>query len=284
MLINLYGKEIELRDNYCSLNNLKPLPIEKPYINLYVRMFSWCNAACPFCVYRDGYNTFNFNKFADILNYLKTKVEIRKVSFTGGEPTSSINLLNNLIKKVRNITPFIVVNTNGFNIKELLINDVNSIALSRHHYDDDKNNAIFKTKMLSKKDIQNLNLKNLHLSCNIIKGQIDSRVEIEKYLEFATSIGVSDVGFVSLMKVNKYCEDNFLDFNTLLKSNTKNIKKYKQWEKEDVCRCTNYIYAKKGKYALFYNRSVLKQKEGSTNTLLFTGEHLVHGFNNKIIY
>lgn len=284
MLINLYGKEIELRDNYCSLNNLLPWPIERPYINLYVRVCSWCNAKCSFCVYRNGLNTFNFNKFMDILNHLKSKVEIRKISFTGGEPTSSVNLLNNLIKRVRNITPFIVVNTNGFNIKKLLINDINSIALSRHHYDDSKNNAIFKTKTLTKKEIQNLDLKNLHLSCNVIKGQIDSKKEIEKYLNFAISVGVTDVGFVSLMKVNKYCEDNFVDFTTLLKKNTKNIKKYKQWQRDEVCQCNNYVYAKKGKYALFYNRHVLKQKETCTNTLLYNGEHLISGFNNKIIY
>lgn len=56
----------------------------------------------------------------------------------------------------------------------------------------------------------------IHLTCNLIRGIVDSEKAVIAYLEKAKSLGVYDVGFVSLMKVNKFCEDNHVDFSDIV--------------------------------------------------------------------
>ena len=47
MIINLFDKEIALRDKYCKFFGNEGSDITEPYINLYVR-FKGCNADCLF--------------------------------------------------------------------------------------------------------------------------------------------------------------------------------------------------------------------------------------------
>ena len=88
----------------------------------------------------------------------------------------------NKIKESTGYKVFTVVNTNGSNIDKLgtISQYIDSISLSRHHYNDIKNTEIFKSnKVPSETLIQAFPDKTkLHLSCNLIKNYIDSIVPL----------------------------------------------------------------------------------------------------------
>lgn len=123
----------------------------------------------------------------------------------------------------------------------------------------------------------------LHLSCNLIKGYIDSKEEIYKFLEFASSIGIQSVGFVSLMPINDYCKDNLIDFNTLdLVNDRFNLTKV--WSYENYCKCNNYVYIPKNLNNVnkVYYKNTYNPFDGNTN-LSFDGKNLKIGFTENII-
>lgn len=295
--VKLFGREIQLRSSYCSLNGAKDgSHIEKPYINLYVRLTNKCQAACKFCEYKNNIDSLKFDKhkFFYILHELKENVEIRKVSFTGGEPTifTSILLENlEMVKKVdKNI--FTVVNTNGFQLKDLDDNkNINSIALSRHHYNDAKNNGIFVTKDIPQAmDIKEFkNNKIIHLSCNLMKSGINSAKEIVKYLNHAADLDIYDVGFVSLMKINDFCKAEHIDFSDLIPDLEKEgLYISKEWKNKELCKCANFLFIpENGKNVVkVYSRHAIQPNCSKSDgmQLVFDGETLTDGFKGPIIY
>ena len=65
-IVKLFGKDLVVKDNHCSLNGKPGDPIDVPYINMYVTMTNACNAKCAFCCNEKNACTkvnFNFYKF-----------------------------------------------------------------------------------------------------------------------------------------------------------------------------------------------------------------------------
>lgn len=292
--INLFGKEISIRSHYCKFYDNELEPITEPYVNIYVRS-KGCNAKCKFCEFADTASIFDYDKYLYILNEIKDKVKIKKFSFTGGEPTLNYKQFQNLVKITRENykDSAFVLNSNGLNLDKLTTdletyNEIDSIALSRHHYLDKKNNEILGFKSASKKELKIIqeNSKNkniLHLSCNLIKGYIDSKEEIYNFLEFASSIGIQSVGFVSLMPINDYCKENLIDFNTLdLVNDRFNLTKV--WSYENYCKCNNYVYIPKNLNNVIkvYYKNTYNPFDVNTN-LSFDGKNLKIGFTDNII-
>ncbi len=290
METTLFGKKIILKSHSCALNGEEPRPIETPYINLYIQL-KGCNAKCKFCTFQEAAKDFNFNKFHKVLSELKKNVQVNKISITGGEPTLFLDKLYNISHKVKEMFPnsFFVVNTNGFRLIDLYKDGENtlfdSISLSRHHYDDKKNNEILGFNSVSKKVLELIQSREqkkerLHLSCNLVNGYIDSPQKIYKYLEFAGKVKINDVGFVSLMKINYFCENNFVDFSDL-KLKHKRLFKTKEWKFMDSCKCNNYLYIPKdinSDVVKVYYRCFMMRTE-VCNSLVFDGENLKIGFD-----
>lgn len=284
----LFGTTINLRSEHCIKDNSGEVyRVSEPYTNIYVRLRNDCNAKCKFCEFRGNQEKFNLDKFKFVLKEIRKTMKINKVSFTGGEPTLDIQLLSSAIEVARQIEKdsFVVVNTNGVNLHKLVGLDINSIAMSRHHYLNEKNNELLGFNAPTKTDIRAFPNKSiLHLSCNLVKGYIDSEEEIINYLEFCNEVGVDDVGLVSLMKINDYCTDHHIDFNDLDFSGHSNILRNRTWNNHDCCRCANYIYASKvdANIVKMYSRYYVKANNVESQ-LVFDGENLKDGFNGKII-
>jgi molybdenum cofactor biosynthesis enzyme MoaA len=296
MNIKLYDTVINIKDHYCQLFNYPISKIDKPYINLSIR-FNGCNANCDFCTYMNSAsNFFNIDKYKNILNYIvnEKKIPINNFNFTGGEPTlkydlfkETIDITTKIIKKNSNIT----IHTNGLNLDKLMsdktiYNNINHISLSRHHYNDDINDQIFKTKTINNKDIKKLQekIKNkniLNLSCNLIKGYIDNDNDIIKYMDKSIDIGIKSIGFITLMNNNKYSIENYIPFNF---KNNKYFTMTKEWKNKNICKCNNYLYIsnKYEKVLKVYNKHLLNSSI-FTNNLTFDGENLMIGFNGDII-
>ena len=296
MLINVYGKKVEIMTSMCSKNNIPAKLPGKPFINIYVKVTNRCNANCAFCAFKGTEQyTFDIDKYVSALHEIKRTCRINKVSFTGGEPTVEADLLGRLIKLTRKILGkwvFIVVSTNGSNLECLShMYDINNVALSRHHYNDSINREIFHTnKVPTKIDIINSRLgrHKIHLSCVLAKNAINSGHEVIRYLEFARNILINDVGFVGLMTdVNAFCKKNYVNFDKLSlvpavgeRGKVAKTKDYTRGNDKD-CACSNYMFIKNGEVVHFYYRHRIKTS--SIESFFFDGQHLRAGFNGEII-
>lgn len=295
MKIKLLGANIVVKDNYCALDRHAPQKIEQPYINMYVNITNFCNESCAFCCNpkrKSGkyVQDFDFFKFYYVLNQvIKSGLSINKVSFTGGEPTLDCALLKSCLLAVKEIDRniFTVISTNGTFLGSLLdsVKHIDSIAVSRHHYLDDVNSRLFGGELCaSSKELCDFPQKDkIHLSCNLIKGAIDSEKEIVSFLKFASSIGILDVGFVSLMRTNDYSRKHFVDFSRLSFDSIYNVFLSKTWKKESDCKCKNYLYLDGGNVVRVYMRHMINPR-CSDSVLCFDGKNLRFGFNGNIIF
>jgi len=296
MDIKLFDTTLTVKENKCSLNGIKGTKIDKPYINMYVTLTNTCNASCNFCCNHKNRNKlidFNFYKFYYIIHEVHRQLNINKLSFTGGEPALNIDLLKNCVKAVKDMDNeiFTIVNTNGSNLMKIaeFAEYFDSIAISRHHYKDDINGEIFDSLTIPHSDtIKKFPyLDKLHLSCMLQKNCIKDAEDIMFYLEHAAKLGISDVGFVSLMPVNEYCKKNFIDFKNIDFDSIENLYISKEWNNENYCRCRNYLYIPKFdeskiNVVKMYTRYYVDPSY-CTSTLVFDGEYLRKGFNGDII-
>ncbi len=286
--IKIFDKLIEYKDFDCSLNG-GAKEKNNPYVNLFVRTNDACNANCSFCEFhKKETKEFDIYKFYYILDYLKNKkVYVNKINFTGGEPTLYWDNLVRIVKMAKNKHPrsYLTLNTNGFNLERIeeIISILNSVSVSRHHYDMDKDKIIFKTNnFISNKKIANFPNKNkLHLRCNLIKGYIDNEIEIKKYIEFFSDLGVIDFGFVSLMLLNDFCKENFVDFKDL---DIKFSVSKERTEELIQCSCRNFLYTtEKGNMVKLYSRW-LGNCNANYSTLVYDVDTLTYGFGGEKIW
>ena len=131
----------------------------------------------------------------------------------------------------------------------------------------------------------------LHLSCNLIKGYVDNEEEIRKYLEYVSKLGICDIGLVSLMKINKYCEEHFVDFNKLDLERINNLKRTRWYcnsldKMSCSCKCENYLYMAENYNLLsVYHRQAIKLKgiEEISNYLVLEDKKIMQGFNGAVL-
>jgi hypothetical protein len=290
--MRLFGKEIPVRKLACSLGGEDPLPL-KPYVNLYIRVTDECPYNCPFCAFHKKRNTkrFDLKRLASVMHELYDKqVRVKKVALTGGEPTFSLTD-RSIIRSVIGLMDAhfgqgatdLVLNTNGFHLDDVPLTRISSIALSRHHWGNEENEELFGTSGSSKPvSIKSSGEGKLHLRCNLIKGYVDSAETILEYTRRYSPV-CDDFGFVSLMRVNDFCKERFVDSRCLDFSAMPQVRRVQSATRGDCC-CQNYLtYTDKGKLARFYTRT--DPIEGSCEgTLVYDMDCLTIGFNGKVIF
>ena len=291
--LEIFGREIPLRTHQCSLFGNEPNPVNEAYVNLYVRT-KFCNSKCEFCTFANTAQKFNREKYLKVLEELKGKIAVRKIAFTGGEPTLYWEQFKDMVYTGHEMLPeaSVSMNTDGLRLKRLfddpILNIINNIAISRHHYDDDKNNEIFKTKTPSTEELKWAAAKaenpyQLQISCNLIKGYIDSKDEVFKMLEWVNGLEINNVGLVSLMPVNKYSRDHFINFNVrdLI---GENFNVTKEWAYKNSCQCTNYVYFPDNtrQPMRVYHKNTYNPFD-INETIIFDGENVLLGFDGEII-
>ena len=118
-----------------------------------------------------------------------------------------------------------------------------------------------------------------------MKGNIDSIEEVEKYLDFAGELGIFRVGFVSLMKVNAYSRENFINFNDVFKIESMNPKTYMHFYDRNICECINGVYVSNhGKFIEWYARMTKELNCEYTRQFVYTSNNkLTTGFGKEII-
>ncbi len=293
MKININNKEVEVKGVSCSLNGEKGYSLKDCVTtNLYTCVTHECNASCKFCEYcYSDIVKFDMDKWKYSVDKIIESLPIYKASFTGGEPSLKLDIVQECISylKSKDKNIFTVMNTNGVNLRQLEdIEGLNNIALSRHSISDIDNNKIFGIKVATLEDISNFKYKDkLHLSCNLIKGQIDSQDKLEKYMDMASSVGVTDVGFVSLMPINDYAKEKGIDFMDISLQRTKKFNEYQTFRKFNdgrcVCKCRNYMYLAENMDIVWAYSRFYVDNSCTDGGLVFMDNHLREGFVGNII-
>jgi pyruvate-formate lyase-activating enzyme len=288
--MKIFGHEISLRKYTCSLFGAEPQPVVEPYLNLYVR-FKGCNAHCSFCEFMNTASPFNEKKYQQVLHEVKSKIKINKISFTGGEPTLNFDQFKHIYQlTAQEVASAFVINTNGYQLKRIFEDDeimkrIDSISLSRHHYNDQLNNEILGFEAPTIQQIKKLPQNHLfNLTCNLIKGYIDSKAEIYRYLEHAANLGIDYVGLVSLMPINDYCKQEYIDFESLDLVGER-FKLMREQNFEDYCKCYNYLYIPENVNSVIrvYYKNTYRPHQ-MTTSLVFDGENLSVGFSGPKIF
>ena len=295
--IVLFDKEIKLKTHQCSLFGNESKEFEEPFINLYVRT-KFCNAKCDFCTYSEDASKFNEKRYIEVLKEITPKIRINKIAVSGGEPTLYWENFLTISTISRDFAPHceLSMNTDGLRWEQLFNHPISKsydyIQLSRHHYDDEINDGIFKTKTPSSKIIREISKLQTHphqiqFRCNLIKGKIDSKEEVFKYLEWTNSVNINDVGLVSLMPINDYSKENFIYFH-IKELIGDNFMLTKRWERHGGgCECFNYVYMPPENQfrrpIRVYHKNTFKPND-ITETLVFDGQNVRLGFEGEIIY
>lgn len=291
----MWTENIVFKHNTCTINGKQKYYIPDNMINLYVVVNRKCNAGCEFCEFTDSKtSSVDLENLEKIISDIYKIGMINKLHITGGEPGLDVQKVKEITKICKDKDKLIgtSVNSNGTNLEKLLtIETLDNIALSRHHYNEDKNKELMKIQTVSNNDIMRLDdelKKKIHLSCNLIKEYIDSPDEIRKYLEFASKLNINDVGLVGLMQINDFCRACFVDFNTLDLSKIDNLIKSKQScnyskDKELTCKCENYLYrAENLRLISMYHRYAIKNSE-IADYLVYENNSIKQGFSGKVI-
>lgn len=292
-----FWKNIKYKTKGCDLNEECSVGNGPPRISLYIVLGRQCNTACRFCTFRGKSYTFDYAKFTEVIQGILKGGQLGKVQFTGGEPGLYIDILRKCLAIIRRLSPnsFVSVNTNGTYLAELANVPLDNIALSRHAIKWEDNAKIMGvTNAPPATDDEIIEVAEalpnlLHLSCNLIKGYVDSPEKIKEYLDFAAGVRVYDVGFVSLMPVNKYCIDNFVDFKAIDTEKSglfTNLNwSLKNEANKEVCRCRNYLYFSEQWQQMVsaYSRFACEHK-AIASYLVYENNELRQGFNGQLIY
>lgn len=274
-----------MRTSLCSNQNIY---IEGKFLpNLYIRLTTACNAKCPFCNKNTKNTNINLKALENLLIEIKNNnVPLSRVSITGGEPLLFPSLFEETVSLIFSILPSInlTVNTNGYNLDKIKIDEkISGIHISRHHFDDSINNCIFGFDTIKKEEILSLSKnykKQIRLNCLLIKSYIDSKETITEYLE--TFNGLYKIGFVSLMPINEYSVLHFVDFKDitfderfLAISSQSNISR----SQIKNCECSNFLFLQKdGKTTQIYMRKTCNLKPEEIAAFVFEGDSLKGSF------
>lgn len=293
--MRLFNKEIEFQGYSCS----GPFGMTRkmrPFVNLYIKVTDGCNAQCRFCCNAGMCKSpvFILSKLFECIEEINRKgIGINRICLTGGEPSLCYDRVGEIIKFVQD-TPYcaatqLQLNTNGLSVDSHRLmrwNRLDIISVSLHHYDVERLQEIYGCKI--DREIANytgVDPRKLNVSCNLIKGYIDSAEEVKNYLDFVALKGIRTVGFVSLMKMNDYCCEKFIDYSEIELEAVPNLILTRERHRESVCKCRNYIYRSENDSMVEVYMRENMAPEYCASSLLYDGEYLRQGFNiDNIIY
>ena len=196
--VNLFGHDYDVFFDSCCTNTSKR--------TLYIELLNICNAKCSFCSSSCNLKItpkiLDLNFAKEVIIELLNKNIIDKISLTGGEPLiypylkDLLDFLDSLLDRGLN---FYAITTNGILLEKQinLLEDskVKYINISRHHYDQEKNDKIFGIKTKTLKELKEIIISsNKEYRLNVtITEEFNTKEDIIEYIKFAKNIGVRNI-------------------------------------------------------------------------------------------
>lgn len=292
MKLPLFDKEIEIKKLGCKHSTYPAHPIP-PSVNVFIKVTNGCNAYCAFCSNGNCKNTgktFDHDKLWRIVDELQNNnIIVNRLNITGGEPSTVPVVVNDILEraslnKYKNL--HIHLNTNGLmesSQKLMRHSRWDSISVSLHHYDLKKLSQIYGVEIPNEAlAFDGIDMNKINASCNLVKRYIDSNIEVVRMLQFAISLGIPRLGFVSLMKINDYCKEHYVDFDDIEFSSIPHLYFTESRNRGENCKCSNYLYNHNCKILEVYMRNYANPNY-CESSLMYDGEYLRQGFHDKNI-
>jgi len=294
METQIFGKKVLIKQFGCDQSDIFGDEIP-PSVNIFVKVTKDCNAKCLFCSNADTTDTngkFNLPKLLAIIQEFQNKnIIVNRINITGGEPSLVPNLVQSILDECDGViykNIHLHLNTNGLfqQSQELMRNPRwNSISVSLHHYDTIKLSELYGVPISEAAfAFEKIDTNKINVSCNLIKGYIDCAKEAHKILDFTLELGIPRIGFVSLMKVNDYCRNHYVDFEDIHLDSIPHVYFTKSMNRGKDCKCSNFLYNKGLKILEIYTRNYMNPLY-CESALVYDGEFLRQGFHeDNIIY
>ena len=299
--VEILGKQVTVKNYICSPDGIHyPRKPENVQLQLAVCPVSFCPCSCRFCIAKDTGSDLKINikKFEHVMKLLKDEDRVRGIKITGGEPFYDMDLLNEVVSVLFGIFGYeleISISTNGIwldqmhRIKDLKF--IDAIHISRHHYDDAVNRAIFgeapvpSGKQL-KEIIDTVSFKDIFVfNCMLLKDYINSRTEAHRFLDFAIETGVPKVGFMTCSPINKYAKEQSIPYESVIQNDDPSLLFTRSFYDYEYCHCSDGVYVSPdGSLIEFYGRSTIIDKLYYSRGLVYDADdHLRDGFGGDFI-
>ena len=237
------GSLVNLRvEELCALSLRLHLSDKKTYEQLIPRSLSIlpvakaCQANCPFCFSKASVSAevrpeaIDWRRVAGVLKQAQVRGARRVVITGGGEPSMlGDSELYRLIRESASVFSKVVLITNGYKwgrmseeervlaLEHLDLAGLSVMAISRHHFDSERNLAIMKLSTRTEgvaatwsRMGSRLNRLKLRWICVLQHGGIEDRDSLERYLDWAVETGVREVCFKELY-VSSSVESEYYD-------------------------------------------------------------------------
>lgn len=186
--------------------NMKANSCDGIYCNsLDVRFTKACDNKCAFCIEKNGLRAQEINVEKMIESTLKSKKQ--DILILGGEPLLEIKKVLFYVRNIRKHVKRIYLTTSlPYKIIEYwstflqIMNLIDGLNVSLQHYDYEENNKVLnashpfdRIKLLKKICEDERCANKVRVSINLVKGKIDSKIEIDKFLCVMKKMNVKHV-------------------------------------------------------------------------------------------
>ena len=285
-------RQIELRHKGCSSRHRDGEELQ-PFVHIYAKMTAGCNARCPFCC-NAGQPPEGPAWDADLLFHIISELEssgirVTKLKVTGGEPALVPNRVERILKHLDEpqfLHIHTQLNTNGLlpaSQQLMRSNRWDYISVSLHHYDLRRLSLLYGTDIGAEAlHFSGINRRRMNVSCNLIRGYVDSPAEARRMISFTQRLDIPRLGFVALLPMNDWCRSHFVPLSAIGLEQMDDVRPtFHQWD-EDRCECRNFLTGTADHPLSIYVR-YKSDPSYCPSMLSFDGQHLHQGFGNDNI-
>ncbi len=268
--VKLLGKQIAVKNYVCSPDGVNYRPKEgRIRLQLSIILSRYCDARCPFCIAAPGDDprTLDMDVLKRALFRLREEDCVRGISVTGGEPFLHPEMLDRTVREIFGVFGYameVTLNTNGSGIERLAdirdLKHVDAVHISRHHWLDERNDAIFGRKMPSAREmraaVSSLGMPDLFvLNCMLLRGEVETPADVHRYLDFSIDVGAGKAAFITATQVNEYTHLKRVPFEEALREDDESLLFTRRFWDHGYCRCRDGIYVSPGgRLIQFYGR------------------------------
>ena len=271
--LNLMGTRIPARGYRCARDGGPYLPKPDPVkLQLSILLTRFCGARCFFCIAAPTTDPERIDpeRLRKTLLDLREADCVRGISITGGEPFTDPVLLDEVISLVFGIFGYgmeVTLDTNGSGIRSLgSLRDLyhlDTVHISRHHWDDARNDRIFGRAMPTARELQSAVRETacpdlFVLNCMLLRGGVETPEDARRYLDFALETGAGQAAFITADPVNAETAARRVDYEDVLRDGDPSLLFTRGYRDFGRCRCRDGVYVSpRGQLIRFYGRCTL---------------------------
>ena len=299
--VTILGKPVRVKNTICARDGggyrLKPDPAP---LQLSILPSRLCDARCPFCIAAptDDPARIDPDRLLPVLRALQAEGRVRGVSITGGEPCLDMDLLDRVIHMCFDVfgpALEVTLDTNGSGLDQLRsltdLYRLDTIHISRHHWDDEANDRIFGKKMPTAAQLRDA-LRDIAcpglfvLNCMLLRDYVATPEDARRYLDFAIEMGAGKVSFITASPVNPWTAANRVRFDSVLRDGDPSLLFTRGYRDFDLCRCRDGVYVSpEGRLMEFYGRQSVSADCGYCRGLVIEPDGtLKAGFGGQVLY